>query len=478
MSDSSTDLTGALARFASTLDLADVPANVKAEARRLVLDSIGCTLASTRTRMAPIVYGLTECLGDGNIASIAGRKQRASLASAVYANGRLANYTDLDETSPVFHHFGAGAALAALALAEARKATGSQLLQAVIVGYELGGRVARALGPHTGSKEGRVTGYPGLYSLSAPVVFAAAGVAIQLEAQDETLARQTLGLAASNTPVPVASRWSKLPDLPDCKYADVGWAALAGVFAARSAKLGATGIPDIFDGDHNLIKMCGTDHFNPDTLVGGFGLRWMLPDITYKPWPVCRYMHHSLTALAKVATKTKIDPQQIERVVIGGNAVLSTPQFTTPSPRTFVSRQFSIPHAVAMMLLDIPVGPAWLDEAQDDNPNVRALREKVCVEQWDRANTFGDYMVRGEMRNMPACVTIVMRDGSRLEAEAEFALGDPWSTETAWGDDQVAEKFRLVSGLSTARANEVVQAVWNIETQPDVELIASALREA
>ncbi|WFT97043.1 MmgE/PrpD family protein [Bradyrhizobium barranii] len=121
MDNTSTDLTGALARFASSLNLADnladVPTDVKADARRLLLDSIGCILAAARTRMAPIVHGLAEFLGDGNAASIAGRKQRASLAGAVYANGRLANCMDLDETFPVGHHFGAGAVVAALALA-------------------------------------------------------------------------------------------------------------------------------------------------------------------------------------------------------------------------------------------------------------------------------------------------------------------------------------------------------------------------
>ncbi|RXH29728.1 hypothetical protein XH99_12950 [Bradyrhizobium nanningense] len=126
MDSTYTDLTGALARFASSLDLADVPTDVKADARRLLLDSIGCILAAARTRMAPIVHGLAEVLGEGNVASIAGRKQRASLAGALYANGRLAKCMDLDETFPVGHHFGAGAVVAALALAEVRKATGSQ----------------------------------------------------------------------------------------------------------------------------------------------------------------------------------------------------------------------------------------------------------------------------------------------------------------------------------------------------------------
>ncbi|MCA6119951.1 MmgE/PrpD family protein [Bradyrhizobium sp. WSM 1738] len=475
MRDTSADLTGTLARFSSNLELAEMPDNVKVEGRRLLLDTIGCMLAATQTRIAPIAYGLADFLGHGDIASVVGRKQRASLAGALYANGRLANCMDLDETFPVGHHFGIAAVVTALALAEARKASGSEFLQAAIAGYELGGRVASACGPPMSIEDGRISDQPKLYSVFASVVFAATGAAIKLECQDETLARQTLGIAGSSTPVPATSKYGEMLDAPDCKYADAGWAALAGVFAARSAALGATGISTIFDGNRGLIRMCGTERFDPDTLVGGLGSRWMLADITYKPWPTCRWTHQPLTALIKAAARANIDPQQIERVVIGTNLLICDPHFCNPAPRTFVARQYSIPHAVAMVLLGMSANQ-WLDEAQDNNPVVRALREKVYIEPWDHANTYPRHMVRGLIRNMPARATIMMRDGTRLEAETEFALGDPWSADTAWGDEHVTEKFRRTSGLSTAQANEVIQAVLNIEAEPDVESVVSVLR--
>ncbi|MCC8977856.1 MmgE/PrpD family protein [Bradyrhizobium acaciae] len=477
MTNSFTDVTGTLARFASTLDLRNVPAAIKAEARRLLLDSIGCMTAATRTRMAPIAHRLADFMGVGNVASVVGRKQHASLAGALYANARLGNCMDLDETFPVGHHFGMAAVVTALALAEERNANGSQFLQAVITGYELGGRVASALGLPMLFTEGQLSGFPDVYSCSASVVFAATGAAIQLEAQDEALARQSLGIAGSNTPLPTTGMWaSSTIDLPDCKYADAGWATLAGVFAARSAGFGATGFSAIFDGDRGLIKMSGTDRFDPDNLIGGLGSRWMLADITYKPWPTCRWTHHPLTALLKALDNRNLSTDEIKEVVIGANVFLCTPRFRNPSPRTFCSRQWSIPHAVAMILLGIPVGPAWLDPAQDDDKNVRTLREKVRIEHWYRANLIQTNTIREQWRNMPAHVTIVLRDGTRLEAQTEYALGDPWTSDTAYGDQQVIEKFRSVSGLSEVRANDVIEAVSDIETQRDVKAIASALR--
>lgn len=478
MRNAATDLTGALARFTSTLRLADVPDNVKAEGRRLILDTLGCMISATRTRMAPIAYGSADFLGDGNVASIVGRKQRASLAAALYANGRLANCMDLDETFPPGFHFGVGAVVGALALAEALKASGSQFLQAVIAGYELGGRVASAAHPNLKVSDSRVDTSQGLFSFSVSVVFAAAGAAIQLEGHDDRLARQTLGLAGTNTPVPFSSKYQQAQDIPDCKYEDAGWSALAGVFSARSAALGATGFTDMFDGDRGLLRMCGIEKFDSDYLIGELGSRWMLADITYKPWPTCRWTHHPMTALAKAAAKAKFDARQIESVVLETHHINRTIRFNNTAPRTFCSRQFSIQHGSAMLLLGIPVGPAWLDEAQDRNPEVRALREKIHIEEWDRGNAFGQYLVRGGVRNMPARAIITLRDGTRLEGETDFALGDPWTSETAWGDEQVAEKFRAVSGLSAAHANAVIRTVLDIESQPDVDFIASVLRDA
>lgn len=198
------------------------------------------------------------------------------------------------------------------------------------------------------------------------------------------LTRQTLGIAGSNTPLPSMWLGSKSLDLPDSKYQEAGWAALTGVFAARSAALGATGLSAIFDGDRGLIKTCGTNPFDPDALVDDFGSRWMLADITYKPWPTCRWMHQALTALVKAATKGKIEPQQIERVI-----TVQACWYLPPGlPILHRAHGFLGNTAVRTLrrwgCLAIPLGPAWLDKATGDNQNVRELREKVCVESWDR----------------------------------------------------------------------------------------------
>jgi 2-methylcitrate dehydratase PrpD len=469
------DLTGELATYCASLSLAEVPSAVAHTAKLLLIDSLGCIVAALRTPVAAVTHASIELFGRGNEATVAGRSDKGSLAAAVYANGRLANCMDLDETFPVGHHFGVGAVVSALALAEARGRSGKDALLAIVAGYELGGRIASANGAPMYVADGRVTGYPDLYGFSGSVAFAAAAAAIKLLGLDARVARQALGLAGSNTPVPVMSKWSEAVDLPDCKYCDAGWCSLAGVFAAQSARLGMSGFGTILDGQRGLIRMLGTEAFEPDTLIGGLGERWMLADLTYKPWPTCRWTHQPLTALTRALRQAPVDATRVRRITIGTNLLLCTPRFRNPDPRTFCSRQFSIPHMVAMAVLGIPPGPEWLDERRDDDPRVPDLRHKVTVEHWDHGDAFAHDIVAGQVRRMPARVTIELEGGRTLSADTEFALGDPWDPETAWGDAAVIDKFRVVTGLDDDAIGRIVDAALTLEQQPDVGVFARAL---
>lgn len=460
------ELTASLANYFSGLALEHVPPAIQRNAKLLLLDTVGCMIAATKTSFAPIAYGSAEIFGSGDEVSVVGQRPRTSVAAAVYANARLGNCMDMDETFPVGHHFGVGAVTAALALAECNKRNGADTLLAIIAGYELGGRLASAAGPPMKVTDGRVTGYPDLYSFSTSVVFAAAGTALSIMNLDEDAARQTLGIAGSNAPVPVMSKWSESVDLPDCKYCDAGWCTLAGVFAARAASLGATGFESILDGSRGLIRMSGTENFDPDTLVGGFGEHWMLSDMTYKPWPTCRWTHQPLTALAALLERETVDWRDIRSIKLETNRLVCTPRFQNPTPRTFSSRQFSLPHMVAMLALGVPVGPEWLDSKQDDDPRVTALRRKVQIVHWDRADEFAEHIVRGQIRTMPARATVELGDRT-LSAETEFAQGDPWHSDTAYGEDRVIAKFRTISGLDSIRCDRLIDQVLSLEQMPD-----------
>src|SRR5258708_1259959 len=148
--------TRVLSAYVSGLSLEDVPEHVRHEAKRLVLDTLGCLIAGVDCEIGSIASTMAGWFGGQSRATIAGRQSRGSVLGAIYANARTANALDFDETFPVGAHFGSAGVAAALALAEELGLSGAEMLLATVAGYELAGRVASYIGPVVHIDSGRV----------------------------------------------------------------------------------------------------------------------------------------------------------------------------------------------------------------------------------------------------------------------------------------------------------------------------------
>jgi len=473
---SPSDATRILATHVSGLALEDVPAHVQHEAKRLILDTLACLIAGVDCEIGSIANGMAVWFGTQPQATIAGAAERGSLLGAIYANARTANALDFDETFPVGAHFGAVAVVVGLALAEERGLSGADMLLATIAGYEFAGRVASHIGPVVQVAGGRVTGFPDVWGVAAPVVIAAAAAAAKASDYPAPLFLEAIGLAGSNAPLPVGAQWSSAVDLPNCKYCDAGWCAVTGTVAALSAKEGSRGFTALLDGDRGLARMYGVTNADADLLTDDLGRRFMLEDITYKPWPTCRFTHYALTALAELMERQSVEAEAIREIVIETGPLAASARFTNPEPATFASQQFSYPHMIAMMLLGVPPGPAWFDHKHATDPAVRRLKARTRIVQHPRASGFAETFVRNQIRTMPGGITLVMLDGTTHRCESDYARGDPWDTNTRFGDAEVLRKFlSLVPGDDGA---ELAHAVMNLEHATSVSRIAAALARA
>jgi 2-methylcitrate dehydratase PrpD len=467
--------TGVLAAYVSDLSLAAVPGHVRQEAKRLVLDTLGCLIAGVDCEIGSIASAMAPWFGMQPQATIAGMQVRGSLLAAIYANARTANALDLDETFPVGAHFGGAAVVVALALAEEFGLSGAEMLLSTIAGYEFAGRVASHIGPVVNVEGGRAVGFPDVWGVAVPVVMAAAAATAKARRYEPSLFQQAIGLAGSNAPLPVGAQWSSAVDLPNCKYCDAGWCAVAGAVAALSAQQGSRGFTDLLDGNRGIARMYGVTEADPGLLTAGLGQRFMLEDITYKPWPSCRFTHYALTALADLLDRQPVAIESIREVVVETGPLALSRRFTNPEPATFSSQQFSYPHIIAMMLLKVPPGPAWFDPKHGSDPAVRALKAKTRIVQHARASGFAEAFVNNQIRTMPGGITIVTADGVH-RAESDYARGDPWSPSTRFGDAEIEAKFAaLVPGEAGA---ELADAVMNLEQESSVSRITAALVRA
>lgn len=458
-----------VARFFAELSPGQVPERVRHEARRIVLDTAGCLIGGRACEVAPVADALARALGGegGRGATLLGQGD-APLLAAIYANARLANALDFDETFPVGAHFGVGAVAAAMAMAQDRNVSGADFLNGVICGYELGARVASYIGPMVEVRDGKVAGFAKVWGVAAPVVAAAAGAAAKIAGLDADRFRQALGHALANAPLPAGALWSGAVDLPNSKYCDAGWCAMAGAFGVLAVEAGSTSFDNVLDGPHGLARMCGVESFDEALLTRDLGERWLLEDVTYKLWPTCRFTHHALSSLARILTDEGITADEITQITIETGPLAASPRFTKPRPATFASRCFSYPHMVAALVLGVPPGPAWLTPELARDPRILAIADKVRVVPHARGGDFVHTMENNQIRTMPGGARVKTPRGE-FAAENDYALGDPWHAQTRVSDADLAGKFALMSGGSDAVVARAIGKIMSIDEQPSVQ---------
>lgn len=406
-----------------------------------------------------------------------GRRERSSTANAAYANARLANVLDADDTFPTSAHFGNATVFGSLALAEELDRSGRELLCAIAVGFDVGARVGSWMGAPFRIEDGRVVGWNELGGPPASVTWAAIGACASISGLTPTQVEHAFGIGGANCPQPSIRKWAAAAVQPMYKYADAGWCADVGVNAAILASLGSTGFDGILDGEDGFWKLYGSPSHDDDALLGGLGTDWQILNTTYKPWPCCRWIHHPLTAFDRLLRRHHLTPTEIDRVVVRANPFALTPIFRDQQPPDGLTAEFSHAHALAALAHGIPPGPDWYAPEVLGSDTIRAFRAKVVVEPEPRSANIAEWMGGGQWRGVPGGVDVHAR-GSRLSATANHALGDPWSSETAMSDAALTEKFAVMTGLDADanRCDRAVALLLGIAEAPSVRDVMDELR--
>lgn len=450
------------------------PAAVLAEAARLTLDSLGCMIAGAQTGIGLTARAVVEPTARSG-ASVVGLGVASPMAMASAANARMGAAIDADDTYMMLH-FGLPAVSAALAVVEARAGSGREVLEAVSVGFEVGARVLRSFGPLVGFESGRISGYARPLWAPVPLVMSAVAAAARALRLPATETEEAIAVAAANTPIPVAHKWAEHTGgraLPTYKYVDAGQCTAVGVDAAALASAGLRGITGLFEGTDSYWSVCGCGDPDLNALRKGIRDDWQILDTSYKPWPSCRWLHYPLTALRRLLEDEPIDPVSVEQIVVHAPAMSCAPQHVTTSPAGWVAAQFSHAHSMAMLLLGIPGNVEWYAAETLRRPDVRALRRRVRVMADERSERLEACIEDGHFKRLPSAID-VLADGRWRSASVDHAFGDPWDAASRMTDDDLAAKFRCLSGLRDARY--LSAAVLALATAPTLDPVARALR--
>ncbi|MDR7521724.1 MAG: MmgE/PrpD family protein [Armatimonadota bacterium] len=460
-----------LAHFAAGVAFGALPPEVVERARASLLDGIGCILGAWSLPEGRWIAERTEAVGGTPEAIIPGGSIAVPVGPAAYAAGTMINLLDFDDTAPMAGHPGAAVLPAVLAVVGLRShgkecgrtpvgvpadVSGSDLLVALVAGYEVALRIAAA-GRPTADREARIRGH-GTWQ-----AFGAAAAAGRLLGLDATQMANALALAALHAPIPFVGRWYQRP-VGTLKN-NYGWVALGGVQSAMLAAAGWRGNLNVLDGPGGFWEMAGSDRWAEEAIGDGLGTTFQMLQVGHKTYPACWHLGAALGALERILRQGSLASHQVCRVRIA--SVDRITNFTDWTPTTPYDAQFSLPYTAAMILLGVPPGPEWFAADRLTAGDVRSQMAKIAV------------VVDKDMRSdlpgrTPARVTVETVTGKSWTEEASHPPGDP-SAPLSW--DQVASKFVRLAALRLGpeEAAGVVQWCGRLGAPDSEHLVGPAL---
>ena len=315
-------LTKTLCGYLAAAQFDDLSAAAKHEARRGVLDWIGCALAGSGHKTITTLLAVLQEISGRPQATVFGRKLRLGLTDAPLANGQMGHVLDYDDThmGGVVLHTSSPVLAALFALAERAPVSGADFMLAYATGFEAGVRSGRtAPGHHKGGWH--LTGTLGTIAAGA-----ACGKLLKLDRQRLTY---TLGIAATQAAGMQQNRGTM------GKSFHAGKAASNGVLAALLAERGFDSTQEIIEGKKGFARIY-SDVAAPEQLTAGLGQGfengWMIETNGHKPYACGVVLHPLIDAVIALRNREAIDPAAVSEIALRVNPlVLSITGVVEPS---------------------------------------------------------------------------------------------------------------------------------------------------
>jgi 2-methylcitrate dehydratase PrpD len=443
-------LTKILCGYLAAAQFGDLSAAAKREARRGVLDWIGCALAGSGHKTITTLLAVLREISGRPQTTVFGRKLRLGLTDAPLANGQMGHVLDYDDThmGGVVLHTSSPVLAALFALSERAPVSGADFMLAYAVGFEAGVRSGRtAPGHHKGGWH--LTGTLGTIAAGA-----ACGKLIKLDRQRLTY---TLGIAATQAAGMQQNRGTM------GKSFHAGKAAANGVLAALLAERGFDSSQEIIEGKKGFSRIY-SDVAAPEQLTAGlgkgFGNGWVIETNGHKPYACGVVLHPLIDAVIAIRNRDAIDPAVVSEINLRVHPlVLSITGVVEPS--TGLQSKFSTVHSAAVALLDGSAGVAQYSDAKAADPAVAALRRKVQA-------MADDTLRKDEAR---AAITA---GGRRHEVHIAHASG---TADNPMSDAAIEAKFmaNATPVIGRERAERARDFVLALETQPDMRALIALL---
>jgi 2-methylcitrate dehydratase PrpD len=453
-SKSSGSVMNTLSTYMSEAVSRPLPDEVVEKTKHHLLDTIGAMVSGSKLLPGQRALQFAQVYGGEEISTVVASNIVCGPIEAALTNGMLAHADETDDShSPSQSHPGCAVVPAAFAAGEQFQISGTHLLRAVALGYDIGTRVTMTLG----GQKFEVESHWSTHSIAPHFgAAAAAACAASLNAQEMRwmlgyTAQQSSGLGA----------WNRDPDHIQKAFLFGGMNARSGVTSALIVKSGWTGVDDIFSGKDNFFQA-----YNPNTdpagLIDKLGERYEVTRTNIKKWPVGSPIQAALDALELIRKQHPFDTNQVQQVKIS----LATDEAAIVNNREIPD--ICVQHMLAVALLDKTVTFASAhDKERLEDPATLRERAKVTL--------IPDAQLESLMPLRVAILELTLNDGAQLRQRVDNVRGTP---ENPMSRKEVLTKSRdlITPVLGERKCSELISKVMSLENVPDIRELRAFLQ--
>jgi 2-methylcitrate dehydratase PrpD len=438
-------VTETVARFAACHDLRSAPDELFRRATRAVIDTAGVAVAA---RNEPSFLILAETLGGGSEigeSTVLPTRSRAKASHAALLNGTAGHALDYDDVADQMKgHPSVVLVSTLLALAEASGRSGRELLEALVIGFEVDCAIARAIGLESHYAQG-------WHSTATVGILGATAGAGRLLRLDETRIRHALGIAAS------MASGSRQNFGTMTKPLHAGLAARDAVIAAQLAERGFTADQTQLEGPIGFYRMYSSQarlEAVMDSLAGPSVL--LEHGLNVKKYPCCYGIHRAADA-ALVVYEDGVRADDVDSMCLtlqpGGQEAIIHHR-----PSTGLHGKFSAEYVMAACLLDGRVGLPTFTDAAVSRPAAQALLRRVSLREAPTP-PFGP----STFEHAYAALEITLTDGRVIRGRCDIPRGD---ARAPLSDQELEAKFCdcLTFAAADWEADALLARLWRLDS--------------
>jgi len=438
-----------LVTLARSLRFEDLPAIAIRAAKARIVSTIAVSLAAYDMPPVKIARKLAQPVAAGPAARIFGSLVATTPDMAAFVNSAMVRCLDMSDSyvmSAVSHPADAFSSI--LAIAEAERLSGRELLLATALIYETQCRFVEVV-PYN---------HHGWDQTPVVALGAAIGCA-RLLGLDDARMRHAISLAITPN---IALNQTRTGTLSMWKGMAGPQGARGGVFAALLAREGMTGPDDIFEGKFGFWnQLMEGATFNLPVPAAFSGHTFAVQQTMIKSFPTrfnCQVPVFTAQKLRTMIDIGQIKSLKIESIRQAFARWMDLPEIWKPETRE--TADHSLPCTVAMGLIDGTITPAMMEHDRFKDADVLALMAKCTIELPDE---FAD--LAPETR---CCrLTATLNDGRTVVAETRRSLDDDVA-DPGW--DQAVDKFNALTAplLDVKTRAQLLAWVDAMETQSEV----------